>query len=176
MDSATVVYNQPVTEYVSGQIAEMRRSPDSDERCIGDYLQQMMDGGGVGAVLGALRALRSISDGLVQNLKQRISQSVIVPASKGDGLWVYKGLNMEPATDVEVLQEKPCGEFVVQVFKHHAGDLCYRVVAQSHVGLMRLRCFTDQEERKFPKSAAKLGTEMVDTLTGRNAQCLLISQ
>lgn len=67
------------------------------------------------------------------------------------------GCRTEYPQKVTVLAQDMCGRYTIQVYRHWAGDICYRVLCDG----LQLRCWTKSEEEHFPKMAAKMGTKMV---------------
>jgi len=72
-------------------------------------------------------------------------------------------MRTEPAKQVNVLLEKKVGRYLVQVFpfETYSGggiDYCYRVLLNGN----KVRCFSDHDEKVFPKRPAKEGSKMVE--------------
>ena len=71
-------------------------------------------------------------------------------------------MRTEYALPANVVSEKSVGRFIVQLISSHAppdkeSGFCYRVLLDGR----KVRCWTDSDERVFPKKAARTGSEMV---------------
>lgn len=80
-------------------------------------------------------------------------------------------LHLEFASEEVILREERVGRYHVQAFRYPHATLdgsrpfVYRVLVEEWPGAWRkVRCWTDEEERRFPKRAAEVGTRLVAEL------------
>ena len=77
-----------------------------------------------------------------------------------------RGLRLRPAPPADVVREESVGRYRVQVIAGATG-LCWRALAQSEGTWMKVMCWTDRDERVFPKTVARRGHEMVRDMEAR---------
>lgn len=75
-----------------------------------------------------------------------------------------KALRWVDAADAPVLQERSIDGYRVQVFCH-LGEVVYRVLGEIARNVWKkILCFTAEDERSYPKRAARLGARMVNEI------------
>jgi hypothetical protein len=67
-------------------------------------------------------------------------------------------IRLEPIGTEPILQEQQVGRYKVQVIRSMWGGLAYRILLDGQ----KVRCWSDADERTFPKRAAKVGTMLVE--------------